>query len=96
MTAAEVAGGLAARMGGEEFLVLLPGIDEAEAFDRFDRLRLAIDLHAWHEVSEGITVTASIGVASASSDEVDRKTLLAMADANLYRAKDAGRNRVIA
>ena len=41
-------------------------------------------------------MTASIGIASSPSDEVERKALLALADANLYRAKDAGRNRVTA
>ncbi|CAN5476631.1 hypothetical protein BH10ACT10_BH10ACT10_03530 [soil metagenome] len=94
--AAEVEGGLAARMGGEEFLVLLPGADRADAIERLDRLRVAIEAHPWDAVSEGITVTASIGIASSPSDEVDRKALLALADTNLYRAKDAGRNRAMA
>ncbi len=92
--AAEVPGGLAARMGGEEFLVLLPGIDRSVAVERLDRLRTAIEQHPWGDVSEGITVTASIGIASSPADSVERKSLLALADANLYKAKDAGRNQV--
>ncbi len=76
--------------------MLLPGVDRAEAIERLDRLRETIARHPWDVVSEGITVTASIGIASSPSDEVERKALLALADANLYRAKDAGRNRVTA
>jgi two-component system cell cycle response regulator len=93
--AEEIEGGIAARMGGEEFLVLLPGLEREHATQRLDELRLTIEKHGWDDVSEGIKVTASIGVASSPADEVDRKALLALADANLYRAKDAGRNRVI-
>ena len=92
----EVEGGLTARMGGEEFLVLLPDLEREQALDRLDGLRLAIENHPWDDLSEGITVTASIGVASAPVDGVDRKALLEVADANLYRAKNAGRNRVTA
>ena len=92
----EVEGGLAARMGGEEFLVLLPGVDRDQARERLDQLRVAIEGHPWEGVTEGISVTASIGIASSPSDEVDRKALLALADANLYRAKHAGRNQVSA
>ena len=42
-----------------------------------------------------MVVTASIGVASAPEDQLDRSALLALADANLYRAKHEGRDRVV-
>lgn len=92
----DVPGGLAARMGGEEFLLLLPDVDRREGIERMDRLRLTICAHPWSEVSDAITVTASIGVAAAPEDEVKRSPLIAVADKNLYRAKHGGRNRVMA
>ena len=94
-TAADgVEGGLAARLGGEEFLLLLPGVARAEGIEQLQRLRLVIAGHPWSSISEGIVVTASIGVATAPEDEGDRSALLALADRNLYRAKTLGRNSV--
>lgn len=87
--------GLAVRMGGEEFLVLLPGVQRTRGIALFDRLRREIASHPWHQVSEGIQVTASIGVASAPEDAADRRALLEAADKNLYRAKHNGRNAVM-
>ena len=92
----DVEGGLAARMGGEEFLLLLPGVDREAGITRLDRLRALIATHSWTDVGEGVTVTASIGVASAPVDEVERAGLLAIADRNLYRAKNGGRDQVSA
>ncbi len=87
---------LVGRWGGEEFLVVLPGADTAEAgAQAAERLRLAIAGHAWAEVVAGLQVTASIGVAvSAPGEPVER--LLDRADRGLYQAKHAGRNRVAA
>jgi two-component system, cell cycle response regulator len=93
---AGIASGLAARMGGEEFLLLLPGLPVQESVDRLEELRMAIAGHPWVEVTGGLPVTASIGVASAPGDATERGALLARADENLYRAKRAGRDRVIA
>jgi diguanylate cyclase (GGDEF)-like protein len=92
----DVPGGLAVRMGGEEFLVLLPAHRLDESTSRFEDLRTRIAGHAWGEVTSGTPVTASIGVACAPGDATTRKTLVAHADRNLYRAKDAGRNQVVA
>jgi two-component system, cell cycle response regulator len=94
--AAGVDGGLAARMGGEEFLVLLPGVDRRDGIERFERLCHDIARHPWDAVSDGVAVTASIGVAAAPDDEVERSALIAAADRNLYRAKRSGRARVSA
>jgi two-component system cell cycle response regulator len=87
--------GLAARMGGEEFLLLLPGVDRAAGVARLERLREQIAGHRWVDVSDRVVVTASIGVATAPDDEVDRSALVAHADRNLYAAKHSGRNRVV-
>ena len=94
--AASLEGGLAVRMGGEEFLLILPGVDRREGAERLDRLRAEIAGYAWADVTEGIAVTVSIGVATAPADEVDRAALLALADRNMYTAKRRGRDRVVA
>lgn len=94
--AAGVEGGLAARMGGEEFLLLLPGVDRREGVERLDQLRRDIAGHGWADVAEGVAVTVSIGVAAAPGDGVDRGALLALADRNMYAAKRGGRDRVVA
>jgi diguanylate cyclase (GGDEF)-like protein len=86
---------LAARMGGEEFLLLLPGLDRSAGVALMEGLRRQIAEYPWSSVQEGVTVTASIGVASAPADEVERSPLIAHADRNLYVAKRAGRNRVV-
>ena len=81
--------GFAARMGGEEFIVVLPGIDCFTCSDRAEQLRELIeDLDP-----AGMRVTASFGVAQLQADETfDR--LLIRADSALYEAKRAGRNQV--
>jgi diguanylate cyclase (GGDEF)-like protein len=80
---------LAYRLGGEEFLILLPGATVGEATAIAEELREAVSA----EPIEGLTVTISFGVAG-SSGAFERERVLAAADAALYRAKDAGRNRV--
>lgn len=78
------------RWGGEEFLIIAPNTDHAQALTLAERLRDAIERHPY---PKGVTVTASFGVASHEpSTTVDQ--LLERADARLYQAKWAGRNRV--
>lgn len=79
------------RWGGEEFLVLCPDTDRAGAAALAEKIRLAI------EQDRGICepgLTASIGVAVSADDEETVDSLVARADAALYRAKESGRNRV--
>ena len=90
----EVSNGLAARISGEEFLLLLPGVTRRQGIERLEQLREKIATHPWASTTGHITVTASIGVASAPGDTCDRSDLLARADENLYRAKRAGRNQL--
>ena len=94
-TAAGVEGGLAARMGGDEFLLLLPGINRREGVDRLDRLRREISGREWADVTGGVAVTVSIGVAVAPGDGVEHSILLALADRNMYLAKRGGRDRLV-
>jgi two-component system cell cycle response regulator len=87
------------RYGGEEFLILLPSTDAAEAKLAATRMREAIHSRA-ATLRDGTTlpVTASLGVASRSElspDAAGPDALLALADKRLYEAKAAGRNRVV-
>ena len=83
------------RTGGEEFVVLMPGTEARAAVAVCERLRGAIAAAAWDEVVPGAGVTASLGLASAAG-VVDPSDLIALADARLYEAKRAGRDRVVA
>jgi diguanylate cyclase (GGDEF)-like protein len=79
------------RLGGEEFLVVLPGLTLAEGRDVAERARTAIE----DARPAGLTLTASMGVAAARGADVSYDTLFRSADAALYEAKRAGRNRVV-
>jgi diguanylate cyclase (GGDEF)-like protein len=82
---------LAYRIGGEEFLVLLPGSGLAQAAELGERLRERVSSGR----AGGLPVTISVGVgASAAGTPFDYASVFADADAALYRAKRAGRNRV--
>jgi diguanylate cyclase (GGDEF)-like protein len=83
---------LAYRIGGEEFLVLMPGSDMDHTTDLAERLRAAIPTST---MGSGQTVTMSFGVsASHRGDAFDYDTVFAVADAALYQAKAGGRDRV--
>ena len=88
-------GGLAARFGGEEFAWLLPGVSLDAAIAEAEALRSAIRTAAIrHDDSDSGLVTASLGVSSSDSTPLSPTSLIAAADAALYRAKSAGRDRV--
>jgi diguanylate cyclase (GGDEF)-like protein len=84
----------AGRWGGEEFLVLLPGTTGAEALPLAERLRERAEALPPRWQDRAMPLTLSIGVAQWRSGGDDLQSLLARADAALYRAKAAGRNRV--
>jgi diguanylate cyclase (GGDEF)-like protein len=88
---------LTARYGGEEFCVVLPNTDAEEARQIGEALRCAIEgLNIPHAGSKAGQVTISVGIAiQPALDTSDPEALLRIADAALYRAKDAGRNRVM-
>lgn len=94
--AAQRAGDLSARQGGEEFAVLLPGVEQPAAVAMAERLRAAVQALAIpHAGNEAGVVTVSIGVACSRPAAGQPVTeLFETADRALYRAKDAGRNRV--
>ncbi|MBP2272207.1 diguanylate cyclase (GGDEF)-like protein [Pseudomonas sp. BP6] len=87
---------LLARLGGEEFVVMLPGLAPERATFTAERLRRAIqDLHVV-QADQRLQITVSIGVAGCDADmpAPGLDELLASADQALYRAKARGRNRV--
>jgi diguanylate cyclase (GGDEF)-like protein len=81
------------RYGGEEFLLILGSAAAVVAGEVCERLRLAIECHRWSDISSGLTVTASFGLALHRAGELG-PALVQRADAALYRAKREGRNRV--
>jgi diguanylate cyclase (GGDEF)-like protein len=78
------------RVGGDEFAVLLPGVDPQAARAVADRLRSSVEAHPWPLRP----LTASFGVASTAGDDRDPSSLRSRADRALYRAKGRGRDRV--
>ena len=81
---------LAARWGGDEFLVATPGVDLRSARHAAQRCRRAIE----RAPIAGVSVTATIGIAEYLPGQ-GIEDAISRADAMLYRAKAAGRNRVI-
>jgi diguanylate cyclase (GGDEF)-like protein len=80
------------RLGGEEFLIVLPGVTQAEGGEIAERLRAAIA----ETNPTGIAVTISVGLSTGVGESVVYETLFKSADRALYEAKHAGRNRVVA
>lgn len=87
-------GEVVARQGGEEFVLMLPGADADRARAAAERLRRNIAEAPFETSAGALAVTASFGVASLRAADVTPGSLLARADAAMYRAKQAGRNRV--
>ena len=90
---------LAARYGGEEFAVILPNTSAEGAFHQAESFRSAIETllipHAGS--STGDYVTVSFGVSTfVPGDDATTEDLIAKADAALYKAKESGRNKVVA
>ena len=78
------------RIGGEEFVVVLPGATLAKSEEIAERLRLAVEASG----PAGIPVSISFGVASGTAGDLGFGRLYEQADRALYEAKEAGRNRV--
>ena len=83
------------RFGGEEFGIVLPGCGLVDAEQRAERLRVAVNAIAPQYEGERCPVSASFGVASTATSGYELRQLLAHADSALYRAKAAGRDRVM-
>ena len=88
------AGGVSARLGGEEFAVVLPGAGSPQAAALGERIRAAFAASGLETLAGSLTCTVSIGVAACELPAEGFEALLGQADAALYVAKRDGRNRV--
>ena len=86
----------AARFGGEEFLICLPGTDEEEAVGIAERIRRTIQDKKFKYDGNKFSITSSFGLYTKTEDlDLDFKSLIELADKNLYDAKKTGRNKVV-
>jgi len=82
------------RFGGEEFIILMPDLDQANVLTATERIRLAVCSTPVEFEGRGISVSASFGIVCATRMR-DMDTATRCADEALYRAKSEGRNRVV-
>jgi diguanylate cyclase (GGDEF)-like protein len=93
LRAASRATDTAVRYGGEEFALLFSHLSEASAAIAAERLRRLVEDFDWGQIEPGLRITVSVGVAC-GVEATSPVEVLALADARLYEAKHAGRNRV--
>ena len=90
-------GEVAARLGGEEFAVVMPGAELAQAFSRAESFRASVHAAVLQPPAEVPLVTVSIGVGRYREEaHADGDALYRAVDGSLYSAKHEGRNRVVA
>jgi len=87
-------GRVVARLGGEEFAVLLPGADLDEGRAVAEALRAACEANPFRLETSTLPITLSLGVAAQAPEKASLRRLLGQADKALYQAKQEGRNRV--
>ena len=85
---------LLARVGGEEFVALLPDTDEPQATLTAERIRFALENLGLEYLRKGVSISASFGVTRLLPEDTALEQLLARADQALYQAKKSGRNQV--
>jgi len=84
------------RLGGEEFVILVPDGNCTQAMRLGERICLAIkDTPITNSKGENLQITASIGIGEFRPESESVKAVLAIADGHLYHAKATGRNRVV-
>ncbi len=87
---------LACRLGGEEFVIIMPDTDLSRGYQVAERLRRCIAADPFQANGASLTVTASVGVACLEHADDTAEAILDRADQALYCAKRDGRNRVVA
>lgn len=88
---------IAARYGGDEFVVLLPETQKDAGFLIAERIRSAIEAHVFQtEKGLALKLTASLGVAAFPEDASQSEEILSLADKAMYEAKASSRNKVVA
>lgn len=86
---------ISGRIGGEEFLSILPETDVEGAFQLADRIRKKVEIYRLYYHGQYIKSTISAGVATFNIEQLDILQLLRVADQALYEAKKTGKNKVI-
>ena len=87
------AGDMLMRWGGEEFLLVMPNINSRQALQALNR----VVKNGFGSRPDGTPITASVGIAERQADGVTGwKSLVELADARMYQAKEGGRNRIVA
>lgn len=87
--------GISARIGGEEFAILLPDYSLSAAKNDAEQLRKNISIQPFCHDGQHISLSVSAGVSNAINGEATIKELLAYADKRLYLAKETGRDKVV-
>lgn len=83
------------RYGGDEFIVILPGVSKAEALQKVGTIRLAIDQASFlQHAGLRVKLTASFGIAHYPQDAADKNELLHIADNSMYHSKTIGKDTV--
>jgi diguanylate cyclase (GGDEF)-like protein len=88
-------GTLLGRLGGEEFIIVLPNSSGESATEIAEKMRCGIEQYDWKSMHNDLCVTSSFGVACFSEHSDDLDGLIRLSDDALYQAKDSGRNTVI-
>ncbi|MEO6173203.1 MAG: GGDEF domain-containing protein [Arenimonas sp.] len=83
------------RIGGEKFLVVLPGSPKKPAIDIAERLRCSVEVTELEKLPKGLRMTISLGVSEWNAGHETMDTFLKRADKALYEAKNSGRNQVV-
>jgi diguanylate cyclase (GGDEF)-like protein len=86
----------ASRYGGEEFAMIITGSDRRQAAAAAEKMRMALEARSFTFGGKPSRVTASFGVAEFPADGAAASQLVRASDERLYRAKEGGRNRVVA
>lgn len=86
---------LAGRIGGEEFLMVLPETEQSGALQLAERIRASLERMGESMVDGPIGITCSLGVGERSPEDREAGDLMGRADRALYEAKHGGRNRVV-
>jgi len=87
---------LACRLGGEEFVIVMPDTDLEHAYQIGERLRACIAADEFTVSDNSVRITASVGIGTLENSNDTPETMFKRADKALYLAKRRGRNRVVA